>query len=90
MRGRSQAVVAVLIACAVTLILVSPAVPSPMSTVPNKHTVRPPQVIIPLATLLLTTNFVNLNPLYEVVLAPPVHLGASGSDLVDLNTARLC
>jgi hypothetical protein len=61
-----------------------------VSTVRNKHTVQPPQVIVPLATLLLTTAFVNLNPLFEVVLAPPVHLGASGSDVVDLNTARLC
>ena len=78
-------------ASVVTLVLVSPAVPSPMSTVPSKHTLRPPQVIVPLATLLLTTNFVSLNnPLFEVVLAPPVHMGASGSDLVDLNTARLC
>jgi hypothetical protein len=90
MRGRSQAVVAVLMAYTVMLILVSPAVPSPLSTVPTKHTVQPPQVSVPLAALLLTTGFLSLNSLYAVVLAPPAHLGASGSDLVDLNAARLC
>jgi hypothetical protein len=30
------------------------------------------------------------NPLHNVVLSPPVRLGASGSDVVDLNTSRLC
>jgi hypothetical protein len=90
MRERSQAVVVVLIVYAVVLILISPAVASPMSTVRSKHTVQPPQLIIPLATLLLTTAFVILNPLCEAVLAPPAHQSASGSDLVALNTARLC
>jgi hypothetical protein len=89
MRGRSQAVVAGLIACAVMLILVSPSVPSPASTAPTKHKVQSPQVIIPLATLLFTPAVI-LNPQSEVVLAPPVHLGVSGSDVVDLKTARLC
>jgi hypothetical protein len=90
MRGQLQAVVAVLMASAVMLILVSPAVPSPLTTVPSKHSVRPPQVVVQLATILLTAAFVNLTPLCEMLLSPPVRLGASGSDLVDLNTARLC
>jgi len=90
MRGPSQGVVVVLMAYAVMLILVSPAVPSPLSTMPSKDTVQPKQVSVPLAALLIIAPIVNLNPLYEMVAAPPVHFGARGSEVIDLTTARLC
>ena len=90
MRGHTQTVIAVLMAYAVMAILVSPAVPSPLTTVPSKHTVQPPQVVVMLTALPMAAAVEALNPLYDIALAPPARLGASGSDLVDLNTARLC
>ena len=90
MRGRTLAVVAVVMAYAVLLILVSPVVPSPLTTVPSKHTVHPPQVTVALVALLVSIVGVEVSFSHQAALAPPARLGCSGADVVDLTTARLC
>ena len=91
MSERLHPVVAVLIAYMVMLILVSPAVPTPLSTTPGSYSVRPPETIAPLASVLMIPPIVNLNNhLREIVLARVVFLGIDGSELIDVITARLC
>jgi hypothetical protein len=90
MRGQAQAVTAIVLAYAVMAILVSPAVPSPLTTIPSKHTAQPPQFLVTLTALPMAAALEYSNPLYDMVLLPPARLGASGSDVVDLNAARLC
>ena len=90
MRGHTQAVIAVVMAYAVMLILVSPAVPSPLTTVPTKLTLRPLQVIGMMTALPVTAAVEISNPLQDIVLSPPVRLGVSGAEVVDLNATRLC
>ena len=90
MRGRTQAVFAIVLAYAVMLILISPAVPSPQSTVPAKQTVVCPQVVICLAALLIATAGAYTNLSRGEVLASTLHLAFSGSELVERTTARRC
>jgi hypothetical protein len=84
--GRLYAVTAVVLAYIVLLILVSPAMPSPMTTVRSKQVVHPPQGIAPVTVLLFTAVVMHSYGLME----EPEHLLTSGSDVVDLTTARLC
>jgi len=90
MRGRTQAVFAIVIAYTVMVILISPAVPSPQSTVPSKQTVVSPQVVLWLTALLLATAGAYVAWSRGKVLASPLHLPLSGSDFVELTTARRC
>lgn len=90
MRGRSQAVVAILVACAVMVILISPEVASPAGTLTSKHSLQPPQVAAPLGAALLLATIYHPVLVQEMVLPRPSHPIASDVDLVDLTTARLC
>ena len=90
MRGHSQAVVAIVMAYAVMLILVSPVVSSPMTTLTSKHSLQPPTVTAPLAAVLVLSTVYNPVVVQEVVITRPAHPIASDLDLVDLTTARLC
>ena len=90
MRGRSQGVVAFVMAYAVMVILVSPAVPSPVTIVPVKHTVQSPYVVAHVAALHSTAAAYDPGVWHEVALMRPPHPTASGCDIVDVTTARLC
>lgn len=90
MVGRTQAVVAVTMAYVVLVILVSPAAPSPMTTVPSKHTLQPLQFIAPVTALLFTAAAENTCTFYWMVSARPAHPALNGSAIVDLTSARLC
>ncbi len=80
---------ALIMAYAVMVILVSPAVPSPMTTVPSKHTVHPPQFVAPVTALLFTSALDAVRALH-LLGAEPVRVAARGSNLLDLTNARLC
>lgn len=84
--GRLYALTAIVLAYAILLILVSPAMPSPMTTVRSKQLVLPPQGAAPVTVLLFTSVVMHCLWLME----EPEHLLTSGSDVVDLTTARLC
>jgi hypothetical protein len=86
--GRMQAVVAVVMAYAVLLILVSPIVPSPLTTVRSKQTVHPPQTVAPSA--LLFTAVVDSVSVFLWLSNEPATRLTNGSSIVDLTTARLC
>jgi hypothetical protein len=90
MRGRTQALFAIVIAYAVMVILISPAVPSPQSTDPSKQTVVSPQVVIWFTALLFSTAGAYVSLLRGKVLASTLHLAGSGSELVERTTARRC
>ena len=86
--GRMQGITAIVMAYAVLLILVSPVVPSPLTTVRSKQTVQPPQFVAPVAALLFTAA-VDTKRTFGLM-EKPERLLTSGSDVVDLTTARLC
>ncbi|HET7184651.1 MAG TPA: hypothetical protein VFI82_08185 [Terriglobales bacterium] len=86
--GRLKWVTAIVMAYAVMLILVSPAVPSPLTTLRSKHTIQPPQFVTPVAALLFTAVIDLAHRSW--LIAEPAGLAGSGSDIVDLTTARLC
>ncbi|HEX9119692.1 MAG TPA: hypothetical protein VF840_04065 [Terriglobales bacterium] len=90
MLGRTQAAVAILIAYAVMVILISPAVPSPQSTVPSKQTVDSPQSVIWFTALLFATAGTYVAWLRGEVLASLLHLPFSGSEFDELTTALRC
>ena len=81
---------AILMAYVVMVILVSPAVPSPATTLPSKHTLQPPQFVVPVTALLFTVAANHARAFQWMVGPPPVHLALSGSEVIDLTTARLC
>jgi len=84
--GRLYWLTAIVLAYAILLILVSPVVPSPMTTVRSKQVVLPPQGVAPVTVLLFTSVVILCFWLTE----GPAHLLTSGSDVVNLTTARLC
>ncbi len=88
--GQMRIVVAVLMAYAVLVILVSPAVPSPATTLPSRHSVHPPQFVVPVAVLLFTAAVDPARAWQWMTAAPPIQRASSGSELVDLTGARLC
>ena len=61
--GRMQAITAIVLAYAVLLLLVSPAVPSPITTLRSKQMVHPPQGIAP-----VTSPFIYLGLRYHALL----------------------
>ena len=84
--GRLYWLTAIVLAYAILLILVSPVVPSPMTTVRTKQVVLPPQGAAPVTVLLFTSVVILCFWLTE----GPARLLTSGSDVVNLTTARLC
>jgi hypothetical protein len=83
-----QWITAIVMAYAVMVILVSPAVPSPLTTVRSKQTVQPPHFVAPVSSLLFTAAVDATRTFW--LMEKPAHLLTSGSDIVDLTTARLC
>ena len=90
MRGRSQGVVAFVMAYAVIVILVSPAVSSPVTVLAAKHALQSPQVLGHVAAMLSTVAAYDPGVWREIVLTRPEHPTAGGCDTVDMTTARLC
>ena len=86
--GRMQWITAIVMAYAVMLILVSPVVPSPATTLRSKQTIQPPQFVAPVSALLLTAAVDATRTFW--LMENPEHLLTRGSDVVDLTTARLC
>ena len=90
MQGRTQAVVAMVMAYAVMAILISPAVPSPQSTVPSQQTVDTPRVVIWFTALLFGTARAYGAFSCGEILAALLHLPCSGCDSLELTTALRC
>jgi hypothetical protein len=84
-----QAAIAVLVAFCVFAILVSPAVPSPPTTMAGKQTAGLFQlnVIAVLLAVLATPALLYMGRLRPILEA---HITAHGPDLVDLTSSRLC
>ena len=72
------------------VILVSPAVPSPPTTVPSDHTVQRPNVSVQITAVPSITGLFDPGVAREMVLMRSGHPTASDCDLVDVTTARLC
>ena len=83
-----QGITAIVMAYAVLLILVSPVVPSPLTTVRSKQTIQPPHFVAPVSALLFTAVVDATRTFW--LMEKPAHLLTSGSDIVNLTTARLC
>jgi hypothetical protein len=88
MSGRMQGITAIVMAYAVLLILVSPVVPSPLTTLRSKQTVQPPHFVAPVSALLFTAAIEFTRTFW--LMEEPERLPTRGSDIVDLTTARLC
>jgi hypothetical protein len=86
--GRLQGITAIVMAYAIMLILVSPLVPSPLTTLCSKQTVQPPHFVAPVSVLLFTAVVDALRRSW--LMEEPERLLTRGSDVVDLTTARLC
>ena len=86
--GRMQGITAIVMAYAIMLILVSPAVPSPLTTMRSKQTIQPPQFVVPVPALLFTAAVDSMRTFW--LMEDPARLLTRGSDVVDLTTARLC
>jgi choline-glycine betaine transporter len=86
--GRMQGITAIVMAYAVMLILVSPLVPSPLTTMRSKQTVQPPHFVAPVSALLFTAVVDTTRTFW--LMEEPERLHTRGSDVVDLTTARLC
>lgn len=86
--GRMQGITAIVMAYAILLILVSPLVPSPLTTMRSKQTVQPPHFVAPVSALLFTAAVDSTRTFW--LMEEPERLLTRGSDIVDLTTARLC
>jgi len=86
--GRMQGITAIVMAYAVMLILVSPLVPSPLTTPRSKQMVQPPHFVAPVSALLFTAVIDSAGTFW--LMEEPERLLTRGSDIVDLTTARLC
>ena len=86
--GRMQGITAIVMAYAIMLILVSPLVPSPLTTMRSKQTVQPPHFVAPVCALLFTAAVDCTRTFW--LMEKPERLLTRGSDIVDLTTARLC
>lgn len=89
MRRSTQAVIGVVIAYAVVVILISPAVPSLPTTAPTKYTLQPPHGILHIVAIAWATAAHDSCLIPESVLERPAHPTASGST-VDVITALRC
>lgn len=89
MRGRTQAVVAIVIAYVVMVILISPAAPSPQSTDPLKQTVNSPQGFTCFTALLfaIAGTYVAWSRGEDLA---SLHLPVSDSEFVELIPALRC
>ena len=83
-----QGITAIVMAYAIMLILVSPVVPSPLTTLRSKQTVQPPHYVAPVSALLFTEVVDPTSTFW--LLEDPERLLTRGSDIVDLTAARLC
>jgi hypothetical protein len=86
--GRMRGITAIVMAYAVMLILVSPIVPSPLTTLRSKQTVLPPHFAAPVSALLFTVVVDCARTFW--LMNEPERPSTRGSDIVDLTTARLC
>jgi hypothetical protein len=86
--GRMKGITAIVMAYAVMLILVSPLVPSPVTTLRSKQTIQPPHFVAPVSALLFTAVLGCTRTIRRM--EEPERLLTRGSDIVDLTTARLC
>ena len=86
--GRMRGITAIVVAYAILLILVSPLVPSPLTTMRSKQTVQPPHFVAPVSALLFTAAVDSTRTFW--LMEKPERLLTRGSDIVDLTTARLC
>ncbi len=87
--GRLQWITAIVMAYAVMVILVSPAVPSPATTLRSKQTIQPPHFVAPV-TALLFTSANDLVGAAAWVIAEHGEIASQGPEIIDLTTARLC
>jgi len=87
--GRLQGITAIVMAFAVMMILVSPAVPSPATTLRTKQTIQPPQFMAPVSALLFTAA-VDLAGIPSLLDAEHNGIVNIGPEIIDLTTARLC
>ena len=86
--GRMQGITAIVMAYAIMLILVSPIVPSPLTTLRSKQRVQPPHCVAPVSALLFTAVVDTSRTFW--LMEEPERLLTRGCDIVDLTTARLC
>lgn len=86
--GRIRWITAITMAYAILLILVSPVVPSPLTTMRSKQGVQPPHFAAPVSALLFTVVVDCTRTFW--LMEEPERLATPGSDIVDLTTARLC
>ena len=84
MRG----ITAIVMAYAVMLILVSPLVPTPLTTTRSKQMVQPPHFVAPVTALLFTAVVDTRRTSW--LMQDPGRLLTRAYDIVDLTTARLC
>ncbi|MFI5087980.1 MAG: hypothetical protein ACHP7I_06265, partial [Terriglobales bacterium] len=82
--GRMQWITAIVMAYAVMLILVSPVVPSPLTTLRSKQTIQPPHFVAPVSALLFTSVIDATRGIR--LMEEPERLLTRGSDIVDLTT----
>ena len=72
------------------VILVSPAVPSPPTTVPSSHRVQRSNVSVHITAIPSISGVFDPGVVHEMVLMRSGRPTASGCDIVDVTTARLC
>ena len=90
MQGRSQAILAIAIAYAVMLILISPAVPSLQSTTPLRQTEVPQHIVFCFAVLLIATAAAHAALSRGQALTAALQQALSGSEFVERTTVRRC
>jgi hypothetical protein len=89
MRRNVQLGIVFAVAFAIIAALVSPLVPSALTTVRSRHVLHPPNAAH-LAAIVSTTAAYDPGLLREIALQRPAHPIACGSEIVDVTTARLC
>ncbi len=91
MSGCLRVFVALLMAYAVMVILVSPAVPSPVTTVPLRHSVQPLHFDVVLTAMLLAVNSgIPVMLSQHTLLARQAWLATYAPETLDLISVRLC
>jgi hypothetical protein len=72
------------------VILVSPMVPSPPTTVPSSDTVQRVNVFVHITAMPAITGVFDSGVLRQMAIMLSGHPTAGGCDVVDVTTARLC
>jgi hypothetical protein len=90
MRWRTQPVIAILIAYVVLVILISPVVPSPPTTVPTKHTLQSPHGILHIVAIAWATAAHSSGLMPDSVLKRTARPTPHDTDLAKVITALLC